>query len=523
MVNLTACRLPPYQHQVEGIEHIVNHPFAGLFDEMGAGKTKQTIDAAQALFEIGVIDRVLIIAPASVRSVWYDPELGELEKHCWHTINHSITDFHAKSRNWTFGSTTGPQLKWLVTNYEFIRSKARLQQLKPFCTPKTLMVLDESTAIKSHTAQQTKACLELRRACGRVLLLNGTPIANNPGDLYSQGEMMSPKVLECKTWIHFRSRYAIMGTIRGVPNPVIIGWTNLEDLQKRFAPYVLRRLKKDCLDLPEKLPSVTLSVPLSPETWAVYKEMRDEMVAWLKDSSVATASVAAVKAMRLAQITSGFVGGVEALDDQDEEEERPAHIRRLSALEMLSPETTLTPASVNPIRLLGTEKLDYLVEWWKERVAIDPGFKLIVFCRFKNGELFRYMDRFRKEKVIVHGIFGGQRKEERLEALRSLDPRTAPREPVILFGTFGTGAKGLTLTASHTTFYVSRDYSLEKWLQSGDRTHRPGQVEATSYFDLVATGPQGQRTIDHVVVKSSVQKESLATYTTDAWIKALAD
>src|SRR5690606_13571541 len=118
----------------------------------------------------------------------------------------------------------------------------------------TMLVLDESSAVKSHRAQQTKACLQLRRRCGRVLLLNGTPIANSPGDMFSQGEMMSKNVLSCASWIHYRARYAVMKKvmIRGALQDVIGGWQNLEDLQQRFAPYVIRRLKKDCLDLPEK-------------------------------------------------------------------------------------------------------------------------------------------------------------------------------------------------------------------------------------------------------------------------------
>ena len=54
--------------------------------------------------------------------------------------------------------------------------------------------------------------------------------------------------------------------------------------------------------------------------------MKEEMVVWLNENTLATASQAMVKAIRLAQITSGFVGGVEK-QDLREEEARVAGIR----------------------------------------------------------------------------------------------------------------------------------------------------------------------------------------------------
>jgi hypothetical protein len=58
-------------------------PYFLLADEMGAGKTKQAIDAAQVLFMDGEITQVLVITPASVRGVWFHRERGELAKHLW--------------------------------------------------------------------------------------------------------------------------------------------------------------------------------------------------------------------------------------------------------------------------------------------------------------------------------------------------------------------------------------------------------------------------------------------------------
>src|SRR6267142_3733037 len=95
-VNPHLWKTPPFKHQVHGVLALVkNHAFA-LFDEMGSGKSKQVVDAACTLFQAGQVDCVVIVAPAAVRSVWLDPELGQLKKHCW--VKSEVFEYHAKVR-----------------------------------------------------------------------------------------------------------------------------------------------------------------------------------------------------------------------------------------------------------------------------------------------------------------------------------------------------------------------------------------------------------------------------------------
>lgn len=549
ILGLERCRLRPFDHQVIGIEKIVSHPVFALFDEMGAGKTLQTIVAAQLLFLQGEIDRVVVVAPAAVRSVWFDPELGELRKHLW-LDDVTVEQYHAgKRRAWSLGHPTGRSLKIIVTNYEFIRAEKRLIPLLERVDQRTLLVCDESSAVKNHRAEQTKAILQLRRCCGRVLILNGTPVANNPLDLYAQGLIMDPRILDCKSFFHFRAKYAVMG---GFQQHQVIAWQNLEDMQRRFAPYVLRRLKTDCLDLPPKLDPVTLTVPLSAETWHTYRDMRDEMVAWLAIDKIAVASQAVVKGMRLAQLTSGFLGGIQQVEAAlaevmrgsgiEEEDERPAFIPRVTSVDhgrWTQRITSQDPADPDkevvylPPEEVGREKLDFFLDWVAERLVDDPKLKLLAWCRFRP-ELARVVAGLaqRFPQVHVGAIWGGQTQDryrtiageqvlvkegERGRALRLLDPRTTPDGPVIVVGTPSTGSMGLNLTAANVVIYLSNDFSLKTRLQSEDRVHRPGQTRGVSYFDLVATGPNGQKTIDHLIIKALRDKEDVASWTTQAW------
>jgi SNF2 family DNA or RNA helicase len=523
-LDLSPCKLPPYAHQVVGIQKLVSQPYVFLGDEMGMGKCLQTIVAAQLLFQQGTIDNLIVIAPACVKSVWVDETLGELKKHLFDSTPVLVTEFHAKSTAWSQGPESTRKLRIWVTNYEFLVSNNRVTQLLPACGPKTLLVLDESSYVKSHSAQRTKACLILRRACGRVALLNGTPIANNPLDLFSQANMMHPSVLDCKYVTHFRARYEIRTPVKRHNGTVMIGpygkpimqnagWTNLDDLSKRLAPYMLRRLKADTLDLPAKLPPVTVTVPLVA-SWPHYKAMRDEMVIWLQSSDVATAQTAAVKAMRLAQITSGFVGGIEASGIGESDD-------------VMIPGVTHDidgerwPQASGSIQEVGREKLDAFLDWLALALEEDPNLKLLVQCRFR-AEIARLTNELRQRYPAMHvgEIIGGQKKQERTDALHLLDPRTTPAGPVTVTMS-SAGSLGLNLTASHTVVRLSRDYSLWLWLQGEDRVHRPGQTSPVSYVDFVARGPKGQRTVDHLVLEALIAKQDVAQLTSAAWVKAL--
>jgi SNF2 family DNA or RNA helicase len=545
VIDLSRCRFPPYRHQALGIELLVERvnvekqrTYEGCFflaDEMGVGKSLQVICAAQVLFERDLIERVIVIAPAAVRAVWYDPELGELRKHLWDTTPARVVEYHAKSRSWIWPLEKGlpkKHLEWLITNYDFVRPKHRYTALKAYCSPKTLLVLDESSAVKNYRAAQTKACRELRAKCGWVWLLNGTPISNNPLDLYSQGELMNKGILGCTSYFHFRARYALMG---GFQQKQIVGWHHIDDLQKRFAPYILRRLKSDVLvDLPPKIPAVALTVPLETKTWGIYKEMRDEMVAWLSESTVGVAAQAVVKALRLAQITSGFLGGLQEetgppgyLDISRPGDPGPADDGQPGTLfesstDDLEPEEPEEPFYVT--QEVGREKLDLFLTWLEERLADEPNLKMLVWCRFRP-ELARLVKELSNHErwgpLHIGEIRGGQKRAEREVALRLLDPRTAPRGPAIVAGTPASGSMGLNLTSASSVVYISNDFSLRVRLQADDRVHRPGQVRPVSYFDIIATGPDGQRTIDHTIIKALRDKRSLADLTTSAWVKEL--
>ena len=547
--DLSHLRRWPFSHQVEDVETAIKLPWFFITSEMRTGKTKIVIDAAQFLFQEGTINRIIVVAPAPVRDVWFDQQLGELQKHLW--INSKITEFHSKPRTWLLDRhgwcDDDPYMHWIVTNYEFIRGKNNTI-LPPFCGPKTLLVLDESSFVKTYDAAQTKACLELRQRCGRVILLNGTPISHSPLDLFSQGNMLHPSILNCKYITHYKARYAITTPVigkggkaltspRGFAIQAITGWlpSGLEDLQRRFAPCTVRRLQKDCLDLPPKLDAVPLTAPLSRETWKIYKSMRDDLVVWLESGDVSVASQATIKVMRLSQITSGFLGGVEGANIDSQQSADLELFNNLLLSGGTPAEEDLgtweeqvsqheAKEGVLPSQEIGREKLDVVLWFLGELLRENPNLHVVVWCRFR-AELFRMMTAVAEKypQFETGAIFGAQKKPDRLRAMQLLHPDSSPKGPVFVGGTYGTGAFGLNFTAANTSINCSFDYSLGKFLQSGDRVYGPGQVSPVAYFDVIATGPDGQRTIDHAIVEARRNNEDIATWTTSYWIKRLRE
>jgi hypothetical protein len=529
------------------VQRVIDNPYFFIASEMRTGKSAIVTWAVQFLFEMNLIDRVIIVAPAPVRDVWADQRLGELAKHLWLDFPATVTEFHARLKTWTNGPTDAKRrLYAYVTNYEFLRSKKRLMELLPACGPRTMLVFDESAFIKNYSSQQTKACFQLRKACGRVVLLNGTPIFHSPMDLFSQGNILSPTILECPYITHYKARYAVQVPVLGhggkpLANPrgggpilKVASWTNLEDLQRRFEPYTVRRLQKDCLDLPPKLDPVNLTATLE-ESWPHYKNMRDELVVWFNENSVSASATAAVKATRLSQITSGFLGGVEdaivepleegllegimipgVTHDIDGEGWPNPDVKGLDfSVNKVSPQTTVE---------VGREKLEVLLWFIAKQLEADPNLHLVAWCRFR-AEMFRIIAEVQRTfpQFITGMIMGGQKRAERLDALALLKPETTPEGPTFVCGIEGTGSFGLDMCAAHTCVTVSSGYSPGRSAQTLDRVYGPGQKFPIAYFNIVAVGPKGQRTIDHDILLTRLGGEEVATRTSSAWVKALTE
>lgn len=570
MIDWNRCVLPPRQHQKDGVQALLAKPVFMIADEVGAGKTKQCIDAAQIFFESRTIDSVLVVAPAAARGVWADPDLGEIAKHSWRDVPYLCRQYSVLFDDMTkmeglHGSAVDvklPFLRWVITNYEFVRRADRRKHLMQWLKRRNFwLICDESWCLKDHNTEQWKAVHEIRQmsarvtivesiarppslrgACLRVTLLNGTPIADSPMDINAQMQMLDEKILGFeytnakgkKVWScadsRFRNYYAGLAVnptqqqmIMWRNQPASQQWQRLEELREKVAPYVIRRKTRDCFDLPPTLEPVLLEAKLKPETWKIYKGMRDDMLAWLSTSEASQAGQAIVKGIRLAQITSGFLGGVQTMDLNEDFEARFCSCSpETGTCDFHQRDVTSTPAAPT-IKEIGREKLDAMLDWLSR---IEQPDRILIWARFRaeierTARAFDGSEPWLRRKM--HLLYGEQKKAARQAAVDALNPALHPEGLVGVVGSAQAGGAALNLAGASLAISLSQDFNLRIYLQKNGRIDRPGQTQPIRYVDVVATGPSGQRTIDHHVLAALRTKEDIANWTTATWRKKLEE
>lgn len=477
-----------YDHQKLGAKFLCDRKAAGLFWSMGTGKTRTALAAAQVLFDKDRIERVMILCPAAVQYSWHEELTKVGEEYEPHT---------------------------LIVSYGLLPRAAHVDRLIDYCkAARTLLILDESSFVKNRTAKTSKGAMKLSQAAEYCWLLTGTPITNSPIDLYSQGAIMEARtscwdVTRGKRFIskrkgpmsdvsgfyHFRSLYFTMGGYKAkIP---FVNKKALPDLQKRFAPYVSVVKKDDCLDLPEKS-YIVREVALAEDTWKIYEQLREDALLCLPDAERKPEPNAAVRIMRLCQLTSGHVGQVFSETREDD---------------LLVMQNQSTDVSC--------EKLKWLVEEIVDGELSNED-ALIVWCRWtRERERLRAMlcaEKWRERTPMICQIYGGQTPEQRDWSIRSF---TTGEGRKIMLAQPHAGGYGLNLTNAKCAVYLSNDFSATARAQSEDRCHRIGQKWPVTYLDVLATGPDGEKTIDHYIAQRLRDKKDLAELTCSEWRHAL--
>jgi SNF2 family DNA or RNA helicase len=491
--DLAQLKTVPTTEQIDGMKLVYQDPTFGLFDTMGFGKSKQSIDGACQLYEDDIIDTVLLTCPASLKFNWTDPDLGQLGIHNWansHCMEFDSSDTFIPSFLPPTGGAGGrPPLLWVVTSYDYAkwsdpRSKLTKQKkgadllVNELRGQRVLHLADEAHYLSNHKSLRTQSWTWVRREIAqRAGILTGTPFGNRYYlNLYAMFEFLDPRILNFKNYYHFRARHTQMG---GHENQQVLQWFDTDVIDRKIAPHILRRDKIP--GLREKRYTV-LEVPLSPTTWKMYKQMRDECLVWLDSGETVTAQHAFTRILRLSQLTSGLLGG---LDDDGE------------------------------LREISPEKSDFILGWFDQFKETAGALRYIIWCRFRQ-EIFRLQRVLAALGVPIFTFIGGQGKREREAGIHEFQDGSRDRNAILLAQPKA-GGLGNNFFTCHCSFYVSNDRNLIDRQQSEDRTWRRGQLNDCQYWDLLATGPQGQKTIDHHILKKLRAGIVLNTLTLSEW------
>ena len=288
-------KFTPYKHQMTALDMSKNKDNFALFCEMGTGKSKILIDTMCMLRDRGDINGALIVAPKGVYKNW---ERSELPTHMPDRYV-DTTDLVAWSPKETKAQLAAlsvllkkdGRFKILVMNVEaFSTVKGTEFATKFMKANKCLMAVDESTTIKNRTAKRTKNIVKVGDLAEYRRILTGSPVTKSPMDLYSQCAFLDPKLIGFNSFFAFQARYAKMvrRTMGAHSFNQIVGYQNLEELSTRLDNFSYRVLKKDCLDLPEKV-YIKRTVELCPEQAVLYRQMKDMSIALLQNKGMVTA------------------------------------------------------------------------------------------------------------------------------------------------------------------------------------------------------------------------------------------
>jgi SNF2 family DNA or RNA helicase len=260
MIKQYKFKTKPYEHQLEALEKSWAQDTYALFMEMGTGKSKVLVDNIAMLYDRGAVRGALIIAPKGVYKNWTDiefpvhlPDHIETNMVLWSA---NITNKKKAELDTLFDDTH--KLKVLIMNVEAFSTKKGLDFAHSFLNiflGRALIGIDESTTIKSPTAKRTKNILKIGELAKYRRILTGSPVTKSPLDLYTQCKFLDPFHLGHTSYYDYRSRYAKMleRNFSGRRVQIVTGYQRLPELAKKLEKFSYRVLKKDCLDLPDKV------------------------------------------------------------------------------------------------------------------------------------------------------------------------------------------------------------------------------------------------------------------------------
>ncbi len=441
-------------------------------DEMGLGKTIQALAVAKSLYEteFDVRDKVLITAPKNVKFQWQQECEKFTDLNC-----HVVHGYNRESRLQSFEE---PAQLYVINHTQLILDEdyKKLEEMGF-----KMIIVDEIHYFKNMEAKRTQAITELCKGIRYKLGLSGTPMQNEPGDIYSIYNFLVPGMLG--SWSDFSRTYFIY---EYTGSYVRQESRNLFQLKQNTSPYMIRRLVEDVV---EDMPQVKMKNHYVYAS-AQQRELHDYVESYLQQ----------VKDREN-----------EARSQEDNEEE----LEQLEDLAMglMTVQTEIT----NSLRLLSmsdsswvqglvrdepildrSNKLEYVLELIKKILCHDKEFKVVVFSKFARMVQILIKEIYKLDPVEkVARLYGDLDEKERGREIRKF--RTNDRCRVIVMS--DAGAEGINLPeASHLINY-DLPWNPATLDQRGGRIRRIGSEWDTVYISNIITNDSIENRIENAVLR----------------------
>ncbi|CAG8453857.1 9609_t:CDS:10 [Ambispora leptoticha] len=515
-------------YQLAGFEWLVSLYDNGLNgilgDEMGLGKTLQTIAFFAFLWERKIYGPFLVVAPVSTLANWVS-EFNRFTPTLPVALYHGSPECRAHLRNTRMikGKVDKVDAKFpiVVTSYEIaMRDRKYLQKLNW-----KYLVIDEGHRIKNYNCKLLKE-LRLYSSANR-LLLTGTPLQNNLGELWSLLNFLLPDIFD--DWDTFQKWYHRCGlcAIRDAFDFSALNEKNGEkkileeeeqhllitNLHKILKPFLLRRVKSDVKvkadtaqsnDADKKAYSVTLNRKARKVDRVNYKEdIGDDEYFELLEK----------KALEAEENTKT------PQNTNDPEYAQLLATKKVNAMKLQNTIMQLRKVCNHP----------YLFNWpinptTKEPIVsedlVHASGKIMLLDRLLTALLERQhkvlifsqfttmLDIIEDWITIIKGweicrLDGGVSQEERRRQIQEFN--TKPEKKVFILSTRA-GGLGINLTSADTVIIFDSDWNPQMDLQAQDRVHRIGQSKPVIIYRLVTSNTVESKILEKASAKRKLEK-----------------
>jgi SNF2 family DNA or RNA helicase len=467
----------PFLHQQAYLERFWNKRVAALFADMGTGKSFMVINNIAILYDQGLINAVLIVAPKGVYRNWHETELPKhLPAHIVYRMalwNPSPKKAQKEEMERLFEVTE--DLKILIMNIEALSTEKGVKYANRYLVAhEAFMAIDESTTIKTPTAARAKNAAKIGKMATFRRIMTGSPVTKSPMDLYQQCAFLSEDCLDSRSYYAFQARYAVTveRSLATHSFKQVVGYRHLDELQEKINKFAFRVTKEECLDLPDKM-YTKREVDLTEEQIKAYNEMKTMALSLFKEGMASTVN-ALTQIMRLHQIVCGHV----KLDD-------------------------------GTVKELPNNRIKELLS-----VVEESSGKIIIWANYRHDiEAIKLALQKEYGMNAVATYYGDTEADDRQRIV--LDFQDTDSELRFFVGNPRTGGYGLTLTAANVVVYFSNSFDLEVRLQSEDRAHRIGQTKKVTYIDLMSPN-----TVDEKIVQALRSKIDIANQVMGEDLKA---
>ncbi len=389
---------PPLSHQKEAIEKLVSTRRFILADDMGLGKTTSTIIAA---LETGA-KKILIVCPASLKINWEREIANYSDRTCY------IAE----------GKKFSTEADFVIVNYDILKNfhnKEDKENSLLLQSKFELVILDEAHMVSNAQAQRTKLINDFTKNIKRVWLLTGTPMTSRPINYYNLLNIIESPVAQ--NWMAYAIRYCQGFQFRAGNRKVwnVTGASNLEELRDRTSKQILRRLKENVLDLPDKIITPVYLRTTSKE----YKDLMGEYYEWLENKKEESSSLT-VQFSKLMKVR----------------------------------------------KVIANEKVKETIEFVQN--IIDQGKKVIIFTNFTDT-LQLIHSHFGKESVYLDGSCN------KVQRQYAVDQFQENEKIKVFVGNLKAAGVGLTLTAAEVVIMNDLSFVPAEHAQAEDRAYRYGQ------------------------------------------------